>query len=176
MRTQEQIIDWETELPLHREWMVQVARYRLGDLHGSEDVVQDVILSVVRQSPQLDKLKSIRGWLYQAVVNRVADHLRTRYRQTRVMDELSDREIEAEPEVGWNWLLAEEQRDSLAAAIQNLSQQDREIVLLKFTQNWSYRQLGERFGIADRAVEYRLVRAKLQLRAELQKLCGDDHE
>ncbi|MDG2223678.1 MAG: RNA polymerase sigma factor [Rubripirellula sp.] len=176
MRTQEHTIDWEAELPLHREWMVQIARSRLGDLHGSEDVVQDVILSAVRQNPRLDSFTNLRGWLYQAVVRRIADHLRTRYRQTRVIDELAERETEPVSETGWSWLLVEEQCDSLAVAIKKLSQQDRELVMLKFTQNWSYRQLGERFGIAERAIEYRLVRAKLQLRAELQKLCGDDHE
>ncbi len=176
MSTQERTIDWETELPLHREWMVQIARARLGDLHVCEDVVQDVILSAVRQNPRLDSLSNIRGWLYQAVVKRIADHLRTRYRQTRFIDELAEREPKPDLETGWHWLLAEEQRDSLATAIKTLSDLDREIVILKFAQNWSYRELAERFGIAERAVEYRLVRAKMQLRAELRKLSGDDHE
>jgi hypothetical protein len=37
MKTQHQIIDWETELPLHREWMVRIALFRLRDSHGSEE-------------------------------------------------------------------------------------------------------------------------------------------
>ena len=176
MSTQNQTIDWATELPLHREWMVQLARCRLGDPHGSEDIVQDVILSVVRQDPQLDDLDKIRSWLYRAVVRRVADHLRLRYRQMRMVDEISAREAEPPNDDGWDWMLAQEQRQFLAAAIQSLSEQDRELVLLKFTRNWSYRQLGERFGLADRAVEYRLVRVKQTLRSELRKLSGYEYE
>lgn len=176
MKTQEQTIDWEAELPLHREWMVELARCRLGDIHGSEDVVQDVILSVVRQNPSLEDLGKIRGWLYQAVVRRVADHLRVRYRQMRIVDEMTARETEAPCDDGWDWMLAKEQREFLATAIALLSERDREIVLLKFTRNWSYKQLGERFGIADRAVEYRLVRAKQLLRSELRRLNGYENE
>ena len=176
MKTQDQTIDWEAELPLHREWMIRIAQLRLRDPHGCEDVVQDVILSVVRQNPKLDNPNNIRSWLYQAVVRRVADHLRNQYRQVRAVDELSAAEELAHEEAGWDWLLANEQRDLLRIAVQSLSQQDREIVLLKFARNWSYKQLGERFGIAERAVEYKLVRAKQQLRTELQRLNGYEHE
>ena len=176
MTTQDQTIDWQAELPLHREWMLRIARFRLSDPPGCEDVVQDVLLSVVRQNPQLDDPRKIRGWLYQAVVRRVADHLRREYRQERAVDQLSAGEEEAQADSGWDWVLAAELRDLLGIAIQRLSQQDREIVLLKFTRNCSYRQLAERFGLAERAIEYRLVSAKRQLRAELQKLNGYEHE
>jgi RNA polymerase sigma factor (sigma-70 family) len=176
MKTQDQTIDWETELPLHREWMVRIAQFRLRDSHCSEDVVQDVFLSVVRQNPQLDDSNKIRSWLYQAVVRRVADHLRSQYRQVRVVDELSGLEENTQEDVGWDWMLANEQWDFLEIAIERLSKLDREIVLLKFTRNWSYKQLGERFGLAERSVEYRLVRAKQQLRTELQRLNGSEHE
>lgn len=176
MKTQDRTIDWQAELPLHREWMVRIAQFRLRDPHVSEDVVQDIMLGVIRQNPELVDPGKIRSWLYQAVVRRVADHLRTQYRQARAADELSATEELVHEEAGWDWLLANEQRSLLRIAVQELPQQDRELVFLRFTRAWSYKQLGERFGIAERAVEYRLVRAKQQLRSALQKLNGYEHD
>ena len=48
MRTEEPMIDGGAELPLHREWMFQIARARLGNLHICDDFVQNVILRAVR--------------------------------------------------------------------------------------------------------------------------------
>ena len=79
-------------------------------------------------------------------------------------------------EFGWEWLLANEQRDLLKTAISQLPELDREIVLLRFGHNWTYKRLAERLGTTARAVEYRLVRAKQNLRRELQRLNGFDHE
>ena len=176
MKTTDQTIDWEAELPLHREWMVRTARSRLGDPHVAEDVVQDVFLSIVRQNPQLDDPTRIRSWLYQAVVHRVSDQLRTEYRRTRAVNGMTEQILPEQEELGWDWLLAKEQRDLLKTAVGQLPELDREIVLLRFGHNWTYNRLAERLGMTARAVEYRLVRAKQNLRRELQRLNGFDHE
>ena len=39
--------------------------------------------------------------------------------------------------------------------------------MLKYTENWSYRQLVEHLGISNSAVESRLHRARQRLRDEL---------
>jgi RNA polymerase sigma factor (sigma-70 family) len=64
-------------------------------------------------------------------------------------------------------LLSIERRQSIRAALERLGTKDREILLLKYTQDWSYRQLSERMGISESAVEARLHRARQRLRAEL---------
>ncbi|MEM8668843.1 MAG: RNA polymerase sigma factor [Planctomycetota bacterium] len=176
MATTDQTIDWEAELPLHREWMLALARRRLGDSHASEDVVQEVLLSVVRQNPQLDDSTKVRSWLYQVVIRRVADHLRIRYRQPDSVGELTPTDEGSLQDGGWEWMLAKEQRHLLKVALGQLSDLERDIIMLKYTGNWSYQQLGERCGLSERAVEYRLVQAKQKLRKELQKLNGADHE
>lgn len=176
MSTTDQTIDWETELPLHREWMVRLAQRRLGDSHASEDVVQEVILGVVRQNPQLEDSSKVKAWLYQIVVRRVADYLRIQYRHLRAVDELASAEGRDRTEESLDWLLATEQQDLLATAIQKISETERQIILLKYTRNWSYKQLGEQLGLSERAVEYQLVLAKQKLRTEFRKLNGYDYE
>ncbi|MFT5523427.1 MAG: RNA polymerase sigma factor (sigma-70 family) [Pirellulaceae bacterium] len=190
MATQNQTINWEEQLEVHRKWLLTLARSRLDDSHSAEDILQDISLSVIRQNPQLEDPKKIRSWLYQVVVRRTTDYLRQRYRRELLLDRYSqfdergqtdergqvDERGQGEPEQSWSWMLAAEQRELLQTALGQLPDEDRQLVLLKFTKNWSYKQLAEKFGRTERAVEYRLVRAKQQLRAELQRLNGSEDD
>jgi RNA polymerase sigma-70 factor (ECF subfamily) len=67
--------------------------------------------------------------------------------------------------------LHEEARQAVTSALAELPQQDQEILLLKYTENWSYRQLAEHLGGGANSVEYRLLRAKRRLRRRLSDLC-----
>jgi RNA polymerase sigma factor (sigma-70 family) len=119
---------------------------------------------------------TVPNWLYQAVVRRVADHFRSLYRRERVVHELSQSIEEHQEEEGLDRIATIETHEILRDAIGRLAGQDREIIVLKFTHNWSYKRIGERFSIPERAVEYRLVCAKRQLRKELQNLTGANDE
>ena len=46
-----------------------------------------------------------------------------------------------------------------------LAKRDAELLMLKYTEDWSYRQLSEHLGISQSAIEARLHRAR-------QRLCG----
>ena len=68
------------------------------------------------------------------------------------------------------WLMADERQRLTRAALDRLPQQDAEILLLKYTENWSYRELAAHLGIGASAVESRLHRARGRLRRELTNL------
>ncbi|MEK6237281.1 MAG: sigma-70 family RNA polymerase sigma factor, partial [Planctomycetales bacterium] len=55
-------------------------------------------------------------------------------------------------------------------ALEGLARRDREILLLKYTEDWSYRRLAEQLGISVSAVEARLHRARKRLREQLAAL------
>ena len=55
----------------------------------------------------------------------------------------------------------------ILAALARLTGQESEILLLKYTEDWSYRDLARHLGISETAVESRLNRARGRLRAEL---------
>jgi RNA polymerase sigma-70 factor (ECF subfamily) len=52
-------------------------------------------------------------------------------------------------------------------ALETLAAKDREILLLKYTEDWSYHQLAAHLGIGHSAVEARLHRARQRLRDRL---------
>ncbi len=66
-----------------------------------------------------------------------------------------------------DWLLADEQQSLVREAMRNLPRREAEILLLKYTESWSYEQLAQRLGTTESAVESRLHRARARLRREL---------
>ena len=55
-------------------------------------------------------------------------------------------------------------------ALARLPKRDAEILLLKYTEEWSYRELAEHLGLSTSAVEARLHRARQKMRRALAKV------
>ena len=65
------------------------------------------------------------------------------------------------------WLLCDERRQLVRAALARLPRGDAEILLLKYTEGWTSRELADRLGVSPGAVEARLHRGRRRLRGEL---------
>jgi RNA polymerase sigma factor (sigma-70 family) len=72
------------------------------------------------------------------------------------------------------WLLGKERQQSIRLAFERLPELDRQILILKHAENWSYQQLAERLGVSLNTVEYRLLQARKRLRAELSRSAVHD--
>ena len=106
------VIDWPTELERHREWMRSIAKLRLGNMHAADDVVQEASLAVIRQNGRPIDPSKIRSWLYQVVVRRCADFVRSEFGEERRANEWAKR-AGTEKGIGSDWVMsAERQRCS----------------------------------------------------------------
>jgi RNA polymerase sigma-70 factor (ECF subfamily) len=76
------------------------------------------------------------------------------------------RSSDREPPPG-SWLLESEVNASVAEGLKKLSPQDRQILLLKYTEGWGYEALAKHLGITVKTVEYRLLKARRALRSHL---------
>ena len=84
-------------------------------------------------------------------------------RKTQVKP-IPDLEVTSEAPRPLDWMLAQEQSQHLAQAIAELRPPQREILTLKYTENWSYQEIADHLGVPLRSVEYRLLQARTQLR------------
>lgn len=166
-----QPIDWEAALEQHRPWMRKVLRCRIGDRHEVDDLLQEIALAVVRQSRRDAPAvptdpQRVAPWLYRLAIRQSINFHRRSGRKSAAKPtadiDMVDRN--AEP---LDWMLAEEERDTMQQALKQLRPQEYEILMLKYTENWSYRQLAEHLGVKERTVEYRLMRARQNLRSLL---------
>jgi RNA polymerase sigma-70 factor (ECF subfamily) len=72
-----------------------------------------------------------------------------------------------------DWLLAAERREHVRAALQRLPGRDGDLLLLKYGEGWSYKQIAEHLDMTESAVESRLHRARARLRGELESMRMD---
>ena len=168
-------IQWSTELERHKPWLLKVLRSRIGNRLEVEDLFQNVAVQVLRQADPTDDVKAaaapddpekIAPWLYRIAVRQAVNFHRrmNRKSQARPTDELNPMDNQPEP---LQWLLDQEQTESIQRSIANLRAQDREILTLKYAENWTYQQLSDHLGVPIGSIEYRLVQARKRLRKNL---------
>lgn len=102
------------------------------------------------RSQRIDKVSAIG----RKLADRYAERNRPREADTRSADPL-------------DWLLAAERRELVRTALAQLPRREAEILLLKYTQEWSYHDIAAHLGISHSAVETRLHRARQRLREVL---------
>jgi len=144
--------------------ILQYMRYRVSRDHA-EDLAEEVFLRVVRSIG--DQRGSFHAWLYRIASNVVAQWLRDKHRDQRVT--VSDAAIEHSTARTADPAVSVQRRLDLAAAIEQLTDEQREFVTLKFIQGHSNDLIGRITGRtpgAIRALQFRAL-------AALRELLGD---
>ncbi len=158
----------------HAPWLRTVVRHRLGEPQAVDDVMQDVALSVFRQTAPIRDPERIAPWLYRIAVRQTLMYRRSAGRRRKLQAGYADAVQVVGPDGEstnpLRWLMSDERETSIRQAIESLPDIDREILMLKYTENWNYKQLADHLGVTLHTVEYRLLRAKKRLRKELAKL------
>jgi RNA polymerase sigma-70 factor (ECF subfamily) len=168
------VIDWPRVLAKNDRWLRTVIYARVGEPQAVDEVMQEVSLAAVRQKAPINDLKKIDAWLYRIAVTQSLLHRRKLGRQRKLVDRFAQRNRPTEQDNRQmdplSWLISEERRQKVRMAMKRLVRRDAEILLLKYTEDWSYLELAERLGITESAVEARLHRARQRLRGELAAL------
>ncbi len=160
----------------HGRWLRTVLAARGVDRHALDDVMQEVAAGSLRGSGTLRDAGKLAPWLYRIAVTQALLYRRRAGRRRKLVERYANNGAapdEAVDEDPLAWLLAEEQQHLVRRAMAALPPRDAEILLLKYTEDWSYRDLANRLGASTSAVEARLNRARGRLRSALVKLAPD---
>jgi RNA polymerase sigma factor (sigma-70 family) len=171
-------IDWGRCLAEHADWLRHVIRARTGEPQAVEEVWQQVSLAAVQQQAPLSDPAKVAPWLHRLAVVLSARYRRQQGRGRRAFSAVAAQSAmpDAKADSPLAWLLARERHELTRQAVSRLAPRDAEILLLKYGQRWSYRQIARRLGISEKAVDARMQRAREKLRHELTRLGieGDD--
>ena len=147
----------------HLDLVYSAALRRLsGDTHHATDVAQSVFLSLARHAATLARRPVLIGWLYTTTRHAAIDLIRaeqrrrTREHHAHVMDTVN---APAASPADWEQL-----RPLLDAAMDQLGEREREIVLLRFFENRSFADVGEKLSLTEDAARMRATRALEKLR------------
>jgi len=130
----------------------------LGNRDDALDAVQEAFIDAFRSLNHFDRARRFYPWFYVLLRNRCFK-MTAKKRETESIEEA---EIIA-PQAG----LPNEERFALEAALAGLSNEDREIITLKYLDGLSYDEVGERLEIPKGTVMSRLFYARRQLEAKL---------
>jgi RNA polymerase sigma-70 factor (ECF subfamily) len=164
-------IDWAAALAEHDRWLRTIVFARLGERQAVDEVMQEVALAAVAQQAPLNDRARITAWLYRLAVRQALLYRRRLGRQRRLLGNYAGRQA---GDLGLSpsrdlldGLLHRERRALVREALGRLPARDAEILLLKHTEDWSYRELAAHLGVSESAVQARLHRARQRLRAEM---------
>lgn len=164
-------IDWQSVLAQHDRWLRTVVAARVGQASAVDEVMQEVALAAVRQHAPISDPTKVAPWLYRLAVMHClmfrrkmgrGRKLTTRYAERFQPTERDTRTVEP-----LDWMLADERSKLVRQSLNGLPKRDAEILLLKYTEDWSYKEIANHMGISESAVEARLHRARKRMRSEL---------
>jgi RNA polymerase sigma-70 factor, ECF subfamily len=161
-------IDWPAALAEHGRWLRTVVFARVSDPHGVDEVLQNVAVAAIEHGDRLRDATKIAPWLYRLAVVGALQWRRRQGRGKKLLDHYATRVPPTESDIDepdpLDWLVAGEQRKLVRTALRQLPRRDAEILILKYTEDWSYRQLAQHLGLSTSAVEARLHRARHKMR------------
>lgn len=134
--------------------------------------MQEVSVAAIEQKSPLRDKSAITAWLYQLAVRQALQFRRQLGRQRKRVAEAAAIEETKQHQTTepLAWLLSTERREFIREGLGLLSGEDREILILKYIEGWSYRQIAERTNRTDRAIESQMHRARRRLREHLTRL------
>ncbi len=133
------------------------------DAHLAEDVSQGVFIALAQNASQLTDRATISGWLHRTTQNLAANAVRAdvrrraREEEAAVMNNLPGTDNTAWENIAPN----------LDAAIGELSDADREALLLRYFERKSADEMAQTLGISNEAAQKRVSRAVERLRVFL---------
>ncbi|MEM7453032.1 MAG: sigma-70 family RNA polymerase sigma factor [Planctomycetota bacterium] len=163
---------WETEWDTHSRWLRTILLARLRDDESADEMLQEIAVIAWQKQDQLSDSNKAAPWLYRIAVRKVQEFWRKKLTRDRRWRQLGDEEDagqdvrQIDPLV---WMTDREACTNIREALATLNDQDREILMLKHTEGWTYSQISTRLGISMDKVIYRLNRAKKRLRLSLTR-------
>lgn len=140
--------------------ILNFANCYLRNLAVSEDITQDIFVRVVESKQSYLSDKPVKPWLYQIARNRIYDELRKKKRWAKLWFQSngtteSDQKLGTLPDTSLSQretLNQEQLNRILLRGIQTLDSRSRDLVILRYLQGLSVREVAEILDIPEGTV------------------------
>jgi RNA polymerase sigma factor (sigma-70 family) len=150
----------------HVDFVYSAALRMARDAHLAEDVTQSVFVALSKNARQLTDRPVLSGWLHRTAQNLAANAIRTEVRRrNREQEAVAMNELLAnEPDANWKNIAP-----YLDTALGELSEPDRDALLLRYFECKSAREMAQTLGTSEEAAQKRVNRAVERLREFFSK-------
>jgi RNA polymerase sigma factor (sigma-70 family) len=143
----------------HVDFVYSAARRMVRDPHLAEDVTQGVFVALAQNARQLTDRPVLSGWLHRTAQNLAAKIVRSDVRRrAREQEAFAVNELH-ESDTAW-----EQIEPHLDGALSELSEADRDALLLRYFQRQSAREMAQTLGMSEEAAQKRVSRAVERMR------------
>jgi RNA polymerase sigma-70 factor, ECF subfamily len=144
-----------------------------GDESMAMDIAQDTFLKLYSSIADFRGDSLFSTWVYRLVVNRCLDQRRRSWRTIPMADELLA--VLRAPGDALHAVLRTEMSERVQRAVEKLPEDQRIVVVLRYTEGLAYEQIAEVVGCSMGTVSSRLNRAHKALERRLANLKGTAH-
>ncbi|MEQ9410628.1 MAG: sigma-70 family RNA polymerase sigma factor [Fuerstiella sp.] len=142
-----------------------------SDPERAYDAVQEAFLRL--HAHQGEPIRDPRAWILRVGQNWLRDVARRKSsscRLTATLDEMGNERFSPE-----ELLASDENREAIREALQQMLEDDRKVLVMKYALNWSSAQMAKVMICSAAAIDMRLSRARRRL-AEILEEQGYSHE
>lgn len=147
---------------------------RLSPPSAVEDVVQDVLLKMIRGIGDLTDADRLNAWAYRIARNAIIDEYRRRDRRTGLLDQLPPADALSAGDLTADPLLLTDQIElegCLQPMVEQLDDRYRQAIQLTGWDGLTTAQAAAAAGVSLSAMKARVRRGRLQLRQQLTACC-----
>ena len=167
MQKQETEKQFEQHIKENELLIYKVCRIYAYTAADREDLFQEIIVQLWKSVPKFQGQSKFSTWVYRVALNTAISDFRKKKRSVPVSStEGASIEIGQEP---GNDIEKHEQADALYAAISQLTEIDKAIVML-YLENKSYEEMEDILGISQGTLRVKMTRIKEKLRQLAKKI------
>lgn len=170
--------NWPATLATHHRWLSGVIFARVRNQDAVEEILQETALAATvatRRGLHPESDEEQKRWLYRVALRQSMLYRRKFGREQKKTNAFAEQNVTSESRNGLKQpyngplavLLATEKEQMVQTAIKRLSKSDCEILFLKYTEEWSCKEMASGLGVSLTAIKSRLLRARRNLRKEL---------
>ena len=155
----------ETCLP--SVWRFACARVR-ADRHLAEDIVSEAVLALLKAvaDPTIT-IQSPMSWLRTVVANKVVDHFRAAARVQHLIEQVQVTQPQPDSQTASQQQQVSERRAEVREILESLPEQTRIALEWKYIDKASVREISDRMGLTEKAVESILFRGRREFRERI---------
>lgn len=142
----------------------------------AEDIVSDAFIFAFRKLDTFNFNAQFYSWLYQIALNRFVSLLRKRRPDllTDIDPDFANEQADPDARPIEARLVQSEIQNMVRQALEYLTETQREVILLRHFDDYSYAAIADKLKIEEGTVRSRLSRARTRLLPIFKKLFGSD--
>jgi len=151
------------------------------DSEDAKDIVQDALVKAYLSLPKFRGESSFYTWMYRIVFHLAIDHTRKRLRRGGIHEDIDDKKVVKDISFMGNeaikpdeQIIKREEILRVQQALESLSEEHRQVVIMREIDGFSYDEIGTTLGISLGTVMSRLFYARKSLQKMLSKLQEPD--